>query len=504
MTTLTTTAIEIGFRDPRTGQESKKWILNSSQRRFWKAQKKFVLFSGGFGCGKSLMLILKAIEMAVNHPNNYILMGRKTYPELRDTLWKDFQGVCPEFLIESSSRAEMRITFRNKSEIIFRHLDTIAESEIRSMNLGAAFIDQAEDIPKDVFLGLRGRLRREGVPEEYRRIYMSCNPSLTWLFADFKQHPLAEYEVIEASTLENAANLPDGYVKDLMKYPLSWRRQYVEGVWDTSLMSDRLVFAREYIQYLLSLKKCPIETKEGLDIYYRFSSGHRYQMGIDAAEGLEQGDEAAITITDLCCLREAASWSGRVPPDVTSEYALRFARWYSDEHTPITLLPEMNSVGLAVLNRLQKESSYSIRIYRREEFDKTTGEKLEREGWRTTASTKALLISRFQELLRLKNPEVYSEATLEQFKSFVYTDEAKKKGSGAEKGFHDDRVISCLLSFWEKSEVLPGKIIRPRGNAEENAASRFSKELKIVKGKIMYKQRPRPILLIGDQSWQTR
>src|SRR3990172_13032532 len=124
------------------------WELNPSQEKFWNSKKKFVLFSGGYGCGKSLMLTLKAVDLALRYPKNYILMGRRTYPELRDTLLKEFFNYCPDILIKDYLKAEGRVILHNGSEIIFRHLDTIAESEIRSLNLGAAFIDQAEDIGK--------------------------------------------------------------------------------------------------------------------------------------------------------------------------------------------------------------------------------------------------------------------------------------------------------------------------------------------------------------------
>src|SRR3990167_8893134 len=151
------------------------WDLNPSQEKFWNSKRKFVLFSGGYGCGKSLMLTLKAINHALTYPNNYILMGRRTYPELRDTLLKEFFTICPDALIKDYLKAEGRIIFHNKSEIVFRHLDTMAASEIRSMNLGSAFIDQAADIGKDVIDGLRGRLRREGIPDDARQIFLSCN-----------------------------------------------------------------------------------------------------------------------------------------------------------------------------------------------------------------------------------------------------------------------------------------------------------------------------------------
>ncbi len=460
-------SMKIEWQNTDTGEILGSWELNPSQEKFWKSKKKFVLFSGGYGCGKSLMLTLKAIQHALDYPNNYILMGRKTYPELRDTLLKEFFTICPDSLIKDYLKAEGRVIFHNKSEIVFRHLDTIAASEIRSMNLGSAFVDQAEDIDKEVIDGLRGRLRRDGVPDEARQIFLSCNPALTWLYAEFKQNPQPEYEVIEASTLENEKNLPPAYVEDLLKYPDAYRRQYVYGIWDENLLSDRVVFAREYLENMFLGVTEPIKTYEGLEIFKEYDKSHIYQMGIDASEGIveegvaperQKSDESVITIVDNTTEEEVASWSGRLPPDVVAEKAIDFAHLYSEKGKQILVVPEMNSIGLALVNRLNREPSDYIRIYRREEFDKKTGVRSEREGWRTTRQSKQLLISHMQELFRLRNPKIRSKKTYAQFKSFVYTDEVNKQGAGGEKGFHDDRVISALLAFWKKGPVVPGTV----------------------------------------------
>ena len=485
---------KVVFRNKDTNEIMQEWELNPSQLKFWTSKKKYVLFSGGYGCGKSLMLTLKAVDLALKYPKNYILMGRRTYPELRDTLLKEFFNYVPDALIKDYLKAEGRVVFHNDSEIIFRHLDTIAESEIRSLNLGAAFIDQGEDISKDVFTGLRGRLRREGVADVDRKICITCNPALTWLYADFKQNPdmnsdgTSDYEVIEASTLENAKHLPESYVEDLMKYPESYKKQFVYGMWDEDLLSNRAVFAREYLEKMRQWTKEPDKLREGLEIYAEYNPLHRYQMGIDASEGIyetgvkdskQKSDESAFTIVDLTTEEEVASWSGRIPPDAAAEKALDFAYWYSDKKNPILLIPEMNSIGLALLNRLNRESSSQIRIYRREEFDKRLGIKHETEGWRTTRQTKPLLISRFQELLRLREPKIRSKKTYEQFKSFVHTTDANKQGMGAELGFHDDRLISALLGFWQKSPVIPGKVLG--GTPMDNG-------IRVKNGKIMIPQ----------------
>ena len=458
--------MDISFQNLETTEPiGKVWKLNPSQVRFWESKKKVVLFSGGFGCGKSVMLILKAIELALKYPDNFILMGRKTYVELRDSLLKEFFVICPPELIESFQKSELKIKMVNGSEIIFRHLDKMAENEIRSLNLGQAFIDQAEDISKEVFLALVGRLRREGIDEFDRKIYMSINPELTWHYADFKQNPKPEYELIEASTYENRSNLPEGYIENMeANYPEDFRLQYMEGKWDESLLSKNAVFEREFIEALERSVREYSHTTEGLLVYKEFIPGHRYQMGIDVAEGSEEEtdkkDKSSIVIVDLTDLEEVAHWSGQLPPDVVGEKAIQYARLYQNDRTQHCLIvPEMNSIGWALLDVLKKPDD--IEIYRREEFDKATGRRTKQLGWRTGRSSKQLLVSHFKELLRKRDPQVRTKETVAEFRTFVYSNEARKSGMGAKGGstFHDDRLMATLLAFFEEGEVTPGTVL---------------------------------------------
>lgn len=488
--------MKIVFDNKDTGEVLNEWTLNPSQERFIDSRKKFVLFSGGYGCGKSLMLTLKAIMLASEHPKNYILMGRKTYPELRDSLMKEFFTICPTYLIKDYAKAEAKVLFHNGSEIIFRHLDNIAEAEIRSLNLGAFFIDQAEEVSKEVFMGLRGRLRRDSVPDGSRQGFLTCNPALTWLFGEFKQNPSPEYEVIEASTLENEKNLPKEYVEDLLKYPESYKKQYVYGVWDADLLSDRIVIAREYQERLRRYAQDPIETKEGLEIYKRFLPGHCYQMGVDPSEGKEHGDDSSISIADLTDLEEVAHFRGKIPPDVLAEKAAHFARLYQDKNSYCEVVAEMNSIGLALINKLKEEND--IHIWQREEFDKTVGKRLKKLGWRMTRQSKPLLVSHFQELCRLKEPKIHSRVALEEMKTFVWSDDAHLQGMGAEEGFHDDNIISLFLAFWEPGEVKPGIVSSRYAKKEEMGNA--SPMLKIVGGKARL-VRSSPILEI-QHNWK--
>lgn len=452
--------MKIKFKDLKTGEAIFERELTPSQEKFWIAQDRFILFSGGLGCGKSMIMLLRVIYECMSQDNNYFLVGRTSYQEIQDVLIKEFMEICHPSWIKSFRKTPhptvVLNTFNGKSsEIIFRNLDGLSKGELLGLNLGGFAIDQAEDVPEDVFLTLKGRLRRKDINH---RVFMTSNPKLSWLFRAFKQAPEENYLLIEASTLENKKNLPEEYVNDLLKYPPTWRRQYVEGIWDESLLSDNIVFAREYIEKLGRYIREPSREKEGLKIYKDYDPTHAYQIGIDSAEGIDTTedsmrktakDNGVITIWDKTTDEEVAIFTGKVPPRVLAEKAVLFASWYGN---PL-MVPEMNSMGFALLDKLD-DLGYS-NVYRRKEYDRVLRKNLKKVGFRTTASSKQLLISHFEEMLRMREPKVYSKQTWEEIKTFVYTDNARKKGAGAQQGFHDDRIMSLLLAAFDEDPVTP-------------------------------------------------
>ena len=454
---------QISFKDLNTGEIAYQRDLLPSQEEFWNAQERYILFSGGYGCGKSMILIMRCIYDAMRQPNNYILMGRKTYAEIKDVLIKDFREIChPSWIVKASWSQEPKVTLKcfqgqgKTSEIIFRNLDKESMTEIAGLNLGGYGIDQAEHIPEGIVMALRGRLRRENIEH---RGYMTANPALSYLYRMFVTEKLPDYRLIEASTMENEKNLPKEYIEDLKTYPPSMYKQFVEGKWDESLFAENGVFAPEHLEELAKHLKQHSQVKEGLHIYKKHVPGHRYQMGIDVAEGADtidekyrntQKDNAVITIVDMDEEEEVAKWAVRLTPAATADKAILFAEWYGK---PL-MIPEMNSMGIALVNRLQ-DRGYN-NIYRRYENDSVTRRRLKKLGFRTTSASKAILISRFNIRLRNGNVRVYSRDTYGEMKTFVYTDVAGKKGAGAQEGYHDDKVMSLLLAFWEDKDPVAG------------------------------------------------
>jgi len=212
-------------------------ILNykpiATLKKFHFADTKFRAMGGGFGDGKTLALCQEAILLAMEYPNSLGLIGRATYPELRDTTRKMFLDVCPKPLIENFNKTENHLWLRNGSEIIFRALTAISEedkSKFKNINLGWFAVDQAEEIEEEIFDLLRGRLRQKEGP---RRAFIAFNSEgHNWIWEKWVKYPKKEYRLFMAHSFENPY-LPEDYLWDLIvNNPEEWTMRYVMGSFD--------------------------------------------------------------------------------------------------------------------------------------------------------------------------------------------------------------------------------------------------------------------------------
>lgn len=213
------------------------------QTEFITSTAKYSCFSGGFGSGKTYAGNLRALLLS-QFPGNRGLIGRLTYPELRDTTRKTFFEVCPpEYYDEAHGGqwkpSENYLRLVNGSEIIFRHLDNVSEKELLSLNLGWFFIDQAEEVGGGIFQTLQSRLRLNTVPNRYG--FVVCNPEPgSWIDTTFRKpileglrpNPGGDFHFIDSKMTDNPY-LPADYVQSIIdNYPEDMRKRYVEGRWD--------------------------------------------------------------------------------------------------------------------------------------------------------------------------------------------------------------------------------------------------------------------------------
>src|SRR5262245_40812645 len=183
----------------------------------------FPALGGGWGNGKSLAGCAKAWHLSEESPKNLGVVVREHLTDLVDTTYADFVsifgGSCQ---IKGGQRPEAILP--NGSRILFRHASNL--HSLNNLNLGWFWIEQAEEVTEDAFLFLRGRLRRREVKRHQG--YLTFNmEGHNWIWRtwekllDKDEQPLerADYHLIVADTLANRDNLPESFVKQILKLP---------------------------------------------------------------------------------------------------------------------------------------------------------------------------------------------------------------------------------------------------------------------------------------------
>lgn len=164
-------------------------------------------------------------------PGNVVLIGRKHYSDLRRTTMVDFFNICPPHWIRSYNKSEHEGYLINGSKFLFADLSD--ETKLRSLNLGAAHVDEAAQVPEASWHQLRARLRLSAVPR--RRLRGVTNPGGREHYL-YKQivDPRTREEgcsYYQGSSLENRHN-PADFRDDLQRaYTGTDAERFIGGAW---------------------------------------------------------------------------------------------------------------------------------------------------------------------------------------------------------------------------------------------------------------------------------
>lgn len=201
---------------------------NKMQSDFLACTARYQLVSGGFGSGKTTICCAKAMLLSALMPGNLGAVVRQTYPDLRDTTRKAWFEIMPPSWVRSWKESENALTLKNNSVVIFRYFENGIPKV--GANLGWFFIDQAEEATEDVFTSLMGRLRRP-VARNYGLLAMNPNGE-DWQHRMFFKNKDPRFAGFQGSTYDNEANLPAGYIQDMLDhFPEDWVERYVDGKW---------------------------------------------------------------------------------------------------------------------------------------------------------------------------------------------------------------------------------------------------------------------------------
>jgi len=172
-----------------------------------------------------------------------------------------------------------------------------------------------------------------------------------------------------------------------------------------------------------------------LTVWREPQDGHIYCIGVDTAEGLVHGDYSCAQVLDVRTGEQCAVWHGHIPPDVLAEEIFMLGLWYRDALCCV----ESNNHGLTTIVQL-RHLGYP-NLFRKRTLNRTTSRVSQEFGWKTTRTTKPLLIDDLGMALRGGELTIFDRYTLAELRTYVRSSRGSMSGSP-----HDDRVMALALS----------------------------------------------------------
>jgi len=200
--------------------------LSKTQRQFVTAPQDFVLYGGGLGSGKTWAGAAWVTTMILKYPgvngvitaNSYKQLNRATLATLFE-IW-DLWGIPFTY---GEKRGEIKVF---GTTIYTVSMDNY--NDLRGFEVGWAWSDECAFYKKEAFDVLIGRIRNKKGPCQWKG---TTTPNgYNWLYETFVENADENTKLIRSSTLDNAANLSDSYIRNLRKnYDSKLAQQEIDG-----------------------------------------------------------------------------------------------------------------------------------------------------------------------------------------------------------------------------------------------------------------------------------
>lgn len=256
---------------------SKKLFNESYISSLEDYSRRFNVFYGGAGSGKSHFVIQKMILKYLKYPNRKCLVIRKVSNTLRDSIFALFKSVLGDWQLYGQSEIRetlLTIELPNGSQFIFKGLDD--SEKIKSIaNIDDIIIEEVTEITLDEYSQLNLRLRSKN---PFNQIHVMFNPvsKSSWVYNQWfnkKQPYNHDTTVILHTTYKDNKFLPKDYIEALLEMEITnftYYKIYCLGEFATL---DKLIFTNwqdtcfDYREILKNGGK-NIEAVFGLDFGY--------------------------------------------------------------------------------------------------------------------------------------------------------------------------------------------------------------------------------------------
>lgn len=217
--------------------------LNQPQAQFLALDRKYKALVAGFGSGKTWTGCADLCKFAWEWPGVNSGYFAPTYPMIRDIFFPTMEEVAEDWGLEvdiNESNKEVHIysAGQYRNTVICRSMEK--PGSIVGFKIGKALVDELDVMPmlkaehawRKIIArmrykvdGLRNDVSVTTTPEGFKFVYQQFVKQLR-----DKPKLAGLYGLVQASTYQNAKNLPDDYISSLMaSYPPQLIQAYIRG-----------------------------------------------------------------------------------------------------------------------------------------------------------------------------------------------------------------------------------------------------------------------------------
>ena len=198
---------------------------------------KYRAYVGGFGSGKTFIGCIDLLNFFGKHPGTRQGYFGISFPSIRDIFYPTFEEAADLLgfkvvIREANKEVHVYRNGRYYGTVICRSMDN--PGSIIGFKISRALVDEIDVLTKDkadrawIKIIARMRLKIDGVENG---IGITTTPEgFLFVYEKFKSNPKESYSMVQASTYENQAYLPDDYIDSLLEtYPSQLINAYING-----------------------------------------------------------------------------------------------------------------------------------------------------------------------------------------------------------------------------------------------------------------------------------
>lgn len=206
--------------------------LSEVQKAFATSKEPFPAFVGGFGSGKTAAGIARIMALKGAFKDCDVAYYLPTYPLVEDIAFKRFPELCErkgwKYRI---NRQSSYIEFEGAGRIIFRTMEN--PQRIVGYEVAHSLLDELDTLPidkaREVWNKVIARNRQKCAMRN--TVAVATTPEgFRFVYERWVKNNADGYKIFKARTMDNAANLPEGYIENLQNtYSASLLSAYLDG-----------------------------------------------------------------------------------------------------------------------------------------------------------------------------------------------------------------------------------------------------------------------------------